>query len=271
MDGGGLRVSVRRLFGPFWFADAQYTGFFTNDGSSSGSITVDRDNVHANLLDRSLANIILNNDFDDGRADFASESIKLKQNFGDLVVGKRMKGNSYFSGFWQAGARIANTDLDRDILYQNLEGVTVNSAQINFGSQMWGAGPTVGGGLTAILTPGLALTGSASASALYGDFDLSRNDTYIKQGGLTGIREVSLSTWEIVPVFDAALELSAQLGPFRASLGYTVSAWLGGARSVTVAGWDDVDGQTSPYIVKSNDIITHGVYLRAATDLSAFE
>jgi len=80
---------------------------------------------------------------------------------------------------------------------------------------------------------------------------------------------VSLGTRQIVPVFDAALELSTQLGPVRASLGYTVSAWLGGARSIATAGGDDVDGTTAPYNIKSDDLITHGVYARAGIALDA--
>ncbi len=271
MSGGGLRVAVRGLLGDSWFAGAQYTGFFTDEGSSLGSIAANNDNVHANLLDRSLANIILNSNFDDGKADFASEDMSLKQNFGDLVLGKGLKSNGLLGGFWHAGVRVANTDLDRNVVYANQQGAGVDTAQIAFGSQMWGVGPTLGGGLSAILMPGVALTGTASASALYADFDLSRRDEYINQSNATGIREVSLGAREVVPVFDAALELAMQLGPVRASLGYAVSAWLGGARAINVAGWDDVDGATAPYTVKSDDLITHGVYARAAVDFGAFE
>jgi len=227
--------------------------------------------VHASLLDRSLANNILNFDFDDGKADAATEDITLRQQFGDLVLGQRLgAGGGFSSGFWEAGMRVANTDLDRDILYQNLEGADVDTAQIAFGSQMWGVGPTVGAGLTTLLVPGVTLSGSASASALYADFDLSRSDTYVDtSAGTTGIRQVSLGTRQIVPVFDAALELSTQLGPVRASLGYMVSAWLGGARSIATAGGDDVDGTTAPYNIKSEDLITHGVHARAGIALDA--
>jgi len=203
--------------------------------------------------------------------DFASEHVSLDQQFGDLVLGQRLGGGGGFSsGFWEAGVRIANTELDRDVLYQNLEGASVDTAQIAFGSQMWGVGPTVGAGLTAVLTPGVTLSGSGSASALYADFDLSRSDTYVDtSAGTTGIRQVSLGTRQIVPVFDASLELSTQLGPVRASLGYTVSAWLGGARSIATAGGDDVDGTTAPYTINSDDLITHGVYARAGIALDA--
>lgn len=59
----------------------------------------------------------------------------------------------------------------------------------------------IGGGITLNLPLVSALSASASASALYADFDLSRRDAYFNLSNQdTEIREVSLDTQEIVPV-----------------------------------------------------------------------
>lgn len=265
-EGGGVRVSARTNSGTPWFAGADYTGFFTDEGSSIGNVGTDTDSVLANLLDRSLADEAgLNGDFVEGEVDFASETIDVEQHFADLVLGQRFNGGGPLRGFWHAGFRIANTDVDRDVVYENLEGATdLDRAQINFQSEMWGVGPTVGGGVALALPNGVALAASASASAHYANFDLSRRDAYFNQSaGDTEIREVFLETQEIVPVFDASVEVEQRIGNFFASLGYTMSAWLGGARTLTTAGYDDVLNNTSPYTVKSDNVITHGVFARA--------
>lgn len=281
-EGGGVRVSARRMWNSSWFAGAEYSGFFTSETKSLGQTAVDTASfsgalVHANLLDRTLADnaggAALNDRFDNGFVDFASDSVDLEQHFGDLVLGQRSTGGGPLNGFWHAGMRVANTDVDREVIYQNLEfGTDLDTAQINFKSDMWGVGPTVGGGVTVSLPHGLSLATSASASALYADFDLSRRDAYTDASqGSTEVREVSLDTQEIVPVFDASVELKKQFGAFHASFGYTMSAWLGGARSLNINGFDNNDENTTPYSVKSDNIITHGVYARAGLRFGGVE
>lgn len=272
LEGGGVRAWSRWMWEPSWFIGVGYTGFFTSENSSIGQITTDEDNVHANLLDRTLADnaggSALNDDFDSGAVDFASENIELEQHFGDLVVGKQINGDGPLSGFWHAGLRVASTDVDRNVTYQNLEfGNDLDTARINFESRMRGIGPTIGGNLSLGLAPGLTLGASASASALYADFNLSRSDIYTDQsiGGTDGteVRTVSLNTQEIVPVFDASVELKKNVGHYYASVGYTMSAWFGGARSLNLNGYDNNDEENSLYSVKSDNVITHGVYARA--------
>lgn len=269
-NGGGVRATARQLFGPSWFTGIEYSGFFTKESSSIGQTDIDNDNIHASLLDRTLANRAFLNvnagAFEEGVVDFASEAINLEQHFGDLVVGQRVNGNGPLRGFWHAGLRVANTDLDREVFYENVEPLAnpINAtAKINFKSDMWGVGPTVGGNLDLAVANGMSLRASASASALYANFDLSRSDTYFNPVVTdTEIRQVSLNTQEIVPVFDASVELEKRFGSFNVSLGYTMSAWLGGARSIDINGSDDNLYETSSYTVDSNNIITHGIFAR---------
>ena len=52
------------------------------------------------------------------------------------------------------------------------------------------------------------------------------------------------------------------------AIGYTASAWIGGSRSISIPGWDDVDDETQAYTVEKDDIISHGVYVRVSLFLS---
>lgn len=124
-NGGGVRATARQLFGPSWFTGIEYSGFFTKESSSIGQTDLDNDNIYASLLDRTMASSAFRalsaGTFEEGVADFASEAINLEQHFGDLVVGQRVNGSGPLRGFWHAGLRVANTDLDREVFYENVE------------------------------------------------------------------------------------------------------------------------------------------------------
>ncbi len=170
---------------------------------------------------------------------------------------------------WRAGGgglRVANTQLDRDVSNQILFGGSTDWADIAFRSDKWGVGPTIGGGLSTPFAPGPKLTISASASAPISRFDLSRTNTYTDQcADQTERRAVTLDTSGVVPMFDASVELKAEQGRYFANLGYTASAWLGGARSIITPGWDDTTDETTPYTIRNEDLITRGVFVRAAS------
>lgn len=266
LEGGGVQVSIVGDFARDWFAGVQYTGFFVDERSSLGQTTVDLDNVHASLIDGSLADDAgLHDDFDEGNGEFASDDIEIDQHIVDLTAGKTGRVFGFANGFWKAGTRIVNTDLERNVVYQDFDGVDLDTARINFRSDMWGVGPTIGGGLSIALLHGLRLSGEASASALYSDFELSRRDAYTNQGaGDTEIRAVTIDQKALVPMFDASIGLSQAFGSLTLGVGYHVSATLGGARAVSVAARDDVNGDTTPYVVTRDDIIVHGVYARGS-------
>ena len=74
-----------------------------------------------------------------------------------------------------------------------------------------------------------------------------------------------------MPVFDASVEFKAERGRYFASLGYTASAWLGGARSIVTPGWEDTDIRTSNYTVRRDDLITHGVFGKVGVKLGSIQ
>lgn len=263
LEGGGVRAEVKAPFGGSWFSAFAYTGFFIDESASIGGTNADNDNVFANLVDRTLADdASLNGDFDEGKVDFASDRISIDQHIADLTVGQQSSRGGSLAAFWKLGLRFATTDLERDVLYRNLEGANdLDTARIGLRSDMWGVGPTVGAGVSVEILNGLKLSGEASASALYSKFDLSRRDAYTNASqNDTEIRQIEIDSHHVIPVVDASIGLSQRFGRFELGVGYTVSAWLGGARSISVRGWDDVDDETSPYRVTRDDIITHGIY-----------
>ncbi|MCB1475871.1 MAG: hypothetical protein H6883_06475 [Rhodobiaceae bacterium] len=269
-QGGGVRVSMQRGLASDWYAGLAYTGFFASEATSIGTVGVTTDTVYVGLHDRSLANLILNSNFDDGFADYAAEDLSISQNFIDLTLGQTAGNHGPLSTFWQTGLRVGHVNVDRNVTYAALEGVDVITANTKFNSTMWGAGPTIGGGIDVLLTPHTTFSASASASALYAYFDVSRTDV---QDGATnnGMRAISSSLADFVPVFDASVALTHDWGRFRASIGYTASAWLGGYRSYQIAGHDDVDGGTTSYVMTSDDIITHAFFIRGGMGLGVAE
>jgi hypothetical protein len=264
LSGFGVSVNARRVAPTGWFGGLAYTGFFTDNTSSAGSASVDSDTIFAGLLDRSFADDTLNGNFDDGKADAATETIKIKRHQGDLVLGHETEMAPWLGGAWHAGLRVASVNVDRDILYQNLLGAVAQSASIVMQSDMIGVGPTLGAESTLKLSAnGWALKGAASASLLASRFDLSRSDLYMANPATSATRSVDLTTYGVVPMLDASLELSWTSGSAYFGVGYAISAAMGGGRTIVIAGYDDVDGTTTPYAIESNDIINHGVFARA--------
>lgn len=118
----------------------------------------DTDNIHANLLNRSLAdNNGLLPSFDGGQVDYARDEIDLEKYSLDAVFGKRLRVSDSVTASWKVGVRAAYSDLDRNVFYQNNETpylggpfvltMLSDTANIDFSSRMYGAGPTLGGGL----------------------------------------------------------------------------------------------------------------------------
>ena len=128
---------------------------------------------------------------------------------------------------------------------------------------MIGTGPTIGFGSTLNLTDnGWALKGSARRPCWPAASSLSRSDTDIS-GATGGGRSVDLTTYGVVPMLDASIELSKTYGNFYFGLGYTISAAFGGGRTLMANGTDDVDQLTAAYNIEKNDIINQGVFARA--------
>jgi hypothetical protein len=129
---------------------------------------------------------------------------------------------------------------------------------------MVGAGPTIGFDTKMGLGGGFMLTTSASASLLASYFDLSRRDVYFNSSvDTTGTHSVDLTTYGVVPMLDASIDLTRTFGNYYLAVGYTVSAALGGASTILTRRYDDIDGNTSPYGIERNDIINQGIYAKA--------
>ncbi len=262
ISGVGINIGARRRTASGGFFDVSYTGVFTDSKTHTGDATVDTNTVYTSLLDRSLANAVLNNNFDDGKADAARDSVKIRQNYADLIVQAESSMASWMDGSLHFGVRVASVGIDRDVLYQNLNGATSQSADIDLNSNMIGLGPVVGAGASLKLGEnGLVLKGTASAALLASYYDLSRTDVY-KSGVTTGTRNIDINSYGLVPMFEGSLELGKTVGNFHAGIGVTVSAALDAGRTIITSGNDDVDGNTSPYSTEGNDIIDAGVFAK---------
>jgi hypothetical protein len=266
MDGGGLRVSLYKQNNNGWFVGGGYEGHFVDGDTSRGQRGVDLDNIHANLVNRSLAdNNALNGNFDDGRVDYATDDFDIDKHTADLIIGKNIPISSRSMAYWKLGLRAAYSDADRDVFYENTEAAAdTDFARINFNSQMWGLGPMVGAGATFEFGQGFAISGGTSISGVYSKYDLTRNESNFNQSlARTATANFDVDTYGMVPIIDGSIDITKTWNNnFYVGLGYMASSWLGGSRSLSIPGWDDIDASTSPYTIEKDDIFVHGVYLR---------
>jgi hypothetical protein len=272
MDGGGVRLALLNQNGAGWFAGAIYEGHAVSETDRVGQRTMDIDNVNGNLISRSLADDNgLNGLFDDGIVDFVEEQIHVNKHTADLVVGKKIPISTRAMASWKVGARVATSDVERNVFYENVEAPVmgmipdVDSARVRFDSEMWGVGPLVGAGLSYDLGRGFTISGDAAVSGVYAEYDLARDERNLNQSGPTlAFANIRADTHGVVPMVDASIDITKTWeNDFYLGIGYMASAWLGGARSINVPGWDDIDDETSAYTIERDDIVVHGVYARA--------
>jgi hypothetical protein len=299
LDGGGVRVSLLKQRGNGWFSALGYEGHFVDGSMQRGHrapasgirvtdpasnlvpggaalLATDTDAVHANLVNRTLAdNNALNDDFDSGLVDYARDTIDINKHNVDFALGKKVPVSSRLNAFWKTGVRLAHVDAERDVLYENSEpnlfiagGGTVTDsdwAEIAFKSDMWGAGPMVGFGGELKLGRGITIASEASLSGAVAYYDLKRNETNFNSSlQREAFSNISADTYGFVPMVDASIDITKTWNDrYFLGFGYTVSAWLGGARSISIPGWDDVDDETTPFTIESDDLITQGIYVRA--------
>ena len=146
----------------------------------------------------------------------------------------------------------------------------MDTANVDLSSKMLGLGPVVGAGGTWRIGQCLSLSGDVSLAAVYADFDVSRTERNFNQTlNRTVFSNIKVDSTGIVPMLNCSFELDAQLtSNCSCAIGYTASAWIGGSRSISIPGWDDVDDETQAYTVEKDDIISHGVYVRVSLFLS---
>ncbi len=276
IDGPGLRLSVLNQNRGGWFGGAIYEGILIHGYRQIGGAT-DIDNIHANFINRTLAdNNALNDDFDSGLVDFASDHIDLNKQSLEILFGRKVPVTTRVTAFWKIGLRGTYTDMKRNVFYRNIETLVlpgpifipnadVDTANINFQSEMWGIGPVFGAGAIWGIGDYWTLSGEASLGGSYTYFDLKRNESNFNQTlQRHAFSNIKTDSTGFVPTMEMSFELTGRiLDNCHVAIGYTASASLGGARRISIPGWDDVDDETPAYIVENDDIITHGVYISA--------
>ena len=265
LDGAGIAIDIIKQRSNGWFHGLAYVGQFVDGKDSLGNAGLDTDSVHANLLDRSQADqVSLNGFFDDGQVDFASDDIEIDRHTGDMVIGKRMPVSERLTAFWKAGTRLAYIDTDRDVRYVNLEGATdTDTVRIRNGSEMYGVGPMLGAGAQLRFRNGWMISSQSMFATLYANYDLDRSEVaFNESANTTGTRRAKQDTNGVVPVVETSLELMKDVGKYYLGIGYNVSAWLGGARSLQNNLQDDIDDETNAYLINEDDIILQGFYGR---------
>lgn len=273
VDGDGIRLSAAKFNTDHWFYGADFEAHRVSYGQSIGQPLADANNVHANLLNRSLADSTgLNRNVDDGVVDYARDKIELDQYSVDLVFGRRIHFKQGFSGFWKAGLRGASSDMERGVDYLNYERPPMapppggtDWVRIDFENEMYGAGPLIGAGASLNLPKGFVLSGETCVSAVYSQFKLDRDELhYSRSLDRFGYMNIDTDTSGLVPMLDVSVEVSKALREnLSFAVGYSLSAWKDGSRTISIYGWDDIDDATPPYTVDSGDIILHGLYASA--------
>lgn len=269
----GFRVGLRYVAPSAWDVGAEYTYFRTNGASQFGSIGDDLDNVHANVLDRNLAdNIVLNGVFDDGLVDFASERIDLQYDVVDIHIGKSLGLAPGFVTRPFAGVRLAWIEQQSDVRYQNLEPlvlggppIDLDTADIHRSVAMDAGGLRIGN--ESYWSPwrgSLSLFSRVALSMLYAEFSATRIDDYFNESlALRGINRYSSGFHSVVPVLELAAGARYDRGPFFLQGGYEFANWFNLNQQVEVIGWDDIDAQTSVYGFDGGDLSFDGWFIRA--------
>ena len=246
-----------------WDGGLKYMHFNTSGDSSLGERGVDNNNVWVNHLDRSLADDVLNYNFDDGVADYAAQKLKIGFDVWDAELGHTFRTSDDTALRLFGGLRHVDLNNDSTIQYENWEGALHQVALIEDRLDVEGYGARIGGSVMwDIYDTGLSVNFGSAFSLVYADFDLSRSDNY-QSGATTGTRSITSDTESLLPIVDINLGLKYRYQSFFVEGGYLLSYWFNGDRQYQVVGHDDVDGTTSPYGYEKSDISFHGWTLKA--------
>ena len=241
----------------------RYTYFYTNGASMLGDPNVDADLVLANRLDRNLANSILDQSFDDGEADFASQRIRLNLNIYDIEIRRRLRLNSQrFGAHFMGGFRFAEIDQASQIIYQNLESGILLRADTDETMDMCAAGLMFGGDVEYQMGWHTSIFARGAVSLLYANFDVSRLDVQTSATE-AGVRSISDSFQSFVPVLELNVGVRWQRGRFHAAAGYNVAHWFDMVQGLDAINQDDVDGATNSYRVERSGLSFDGFFAEA--------
>lgn len=245
--GGGFRINLGYQLPNEWFSGFRYTMFSANGRSSIGDATLDTDNVLANRLDRNLANIVLDLSFDDGEADFASQSLSIGYDTYDLEIGRYLNlSGGRTSLKVLSGLRFANIQQSSIVNYSNLENATTRFADTTeaIGMSAWGIRSGIEANVA--VTQKVSIFARTAASMLYADITASRTDRQQSPTSV-GLRSVSNDISSFVPVSEVSAGGRYQRNNLCLALGYDAAHWFNVVQSTDAIFQDDVDGATNGY------------------------
>ena len=253
----GYQISNR------WDIGFRYTYFSTNGASSVGDPNVDSNLFLANKLDRSLADDILNHDFDDGVVDFASQRIGLDLNIYDLEIRRKLRlASSRFDIRLMGGFRFADIDQTSQIRYQSTDSGNMLSANVDETMGISAAGLRAGGEAYYFLGWRTSVFARGAVSLLFVNSDVYRQDLQLTDSD-AGVRSISDSFQDVVPVLELNVGLRWQRGRFYVAGGYDIAHWFDMVQGLDAINQDDVDGATNSYRVERGNLSFDGFFVEA--------
>jgi len=273
LNGWGIDLNILKSLTNNWFSGIDYQGHFVDDRNTLGNRNTGSRSVHANLLNRSLADSNnLNQSFISGIADYASDSIDVNRHSLDFIIGKQLPAHPRVNVMWKAGLRGAYSKVDRKVQYQynqtspvdenNITGI--DTAKIHLDTKMLGVGPILGAGTNIAFGNDFFININgllAGTLSYFKDYRLESNFNSNTQ--TTAYANVWNNSYGAVAMAEFNIDLTKNFNQDWAfGTGYIASSWLGAAHIISQAGWDDVHDITTSYHTKHDDILTQGVYIR---------
>jgi hypothetical protein len=264
----GYRVTLGWVTESGCDIQASYTYFHTDGARSLGSVAVDSDSIFAARIDAVLAdNAALNEQFDENRVDFASESRGVDYDVLDVELGQYLSTFYYCMLRVFCGVRGANVDEHSFVVYTNGNGagdddlylidssVRMDAVGFRCGTHAhWAVGDT-----------GLRIVGKAALAMLYSDFRVSRVDVaFNESAGDVEIRRVAHDFNAVVPVAEVAMGVHWDIGPFSVGGGYELTNWFNMYQEVYYADHDDVNTSTGTPLFDRGDWTLDGWYFSAS-------
>lgn len=260
---GGFRANIGYMMCDRWDIGFRYTYFYTHGASSLGDPTVDTNSVLANRYDRNLANLILDTSFDDGEVDFASQRLRLDFDTYDIELRRQLCFDSQrLAARVMGGIRFAEIDQVSQISYYSLEGGNLLSADTDETMAMHGAGILAGGEAHYLMGWGTSCFARGAVSLLYANFDVTRTDLQTSATS-AGIRSLSDTYQNIVPVVELNVGIRWQRGRFFAAGGYDFANWFNMVQGMDAINQDDVDGTTNSYRLENGSLSFDGLFAEA--------
>ena len=259
-----FRVDLGYQWQDRWDSKLRWTRF-RNDGSEElGTVTQDNDNVYANMLDRSLVDDTLNHDFDDGVADFASQTLDLEYDVGDIELGRAWRIGRFGMARPFVGLRLARQRERADTYFANLEGADLDEYWLTQSNTLDAWGFRLGSeGRVQLGRSGLGVFGRSALSMMLANYRLYRDDRTLQgSSGNSEYRTYGQRYSTVLPVVELAAGVSYHRGPWFVSAGYEITNWFNMYQQLEVRGWDDVDGSTPQLVADRKDLSLDGWFLR---------